>query len=255
MNGDDHALIHMERLSKIYDLGEVHVHALRSINLEVNTGEMVAIRGPSGSGKSTLMNILGCLDRPTSGSYWLNGQDVSRMSPDQLAGIRNRTIGFVFQGYNLLPRTTALENVELPLLYSGHSSRHSRQLARETLESLGLGDRIYHLPHQLSGGQQQRVAISRALVTNPRMILADEPTGNLDTLTSLDVMSVFQQLNADGITIVLITHELDIASYAHRVVVLTDGRVIRDQSNVPRDARADRTRLAAEVGEVPDEAD
>jgi putative ABC transport system ATP-binding protein len=243
-------LIRIDDLTKIYQLGEVSIHALNRINLQVFPGEMVAVQGASGSGKSTLMNIVGCLDRPTSGKYFLEDRDISGLTPNELAHIRNQTIGFVFQGFNLLNRTSAVENVELPLLYSGTSSRKSRELAIEALTSLGLGDRIHHLPNQLSGGQQQRVAICRALVSKPRMILADEPTGNLDTATSLDVMAIFQDLNAQGITVILITHEFDISQYAKRIVLLKDGRIIKDEAIQPRNAKADRKALMEERNEA-----
>jgi putative ABC transport system ATP-binding protein len=220
-------------LVKTYHVGEVTVRALRGASIDVETGEFVAVTGPSGSGKSTLMHILGCLDRPTSGTYVLDGKDVSRMSKDDLAMIRNRKIGFVFQGFNLLSRTTALDNVELPLLYNGANKmktaeRHKR--AMDALKAVGLGDRFHHFPNQLSGGQQQRVAIARALVTQPTILLADEPTGNLDTRTSIEVMDIFQRLNVErGITVLLITHEMDIAEYGTRLVRFRDGRIQLDQ--------------------------
>ncbi len=226
-------VISIRDLVKTYHVGEVTVRALRGASIDVDAGEFVAVTGPSGSGKSTLMHILGCLDRPTSGSYVLDGKDVSRMSKDELAIIRNRKIGFVFQGFNLLSRTTALDNVELPLLYNGASKmktaeRHKR--AMDALEAVGLGDRFHHFPNQLSGGQQQRVAIARALVTDPTILLADEPTGNLDTRTSIEVMGIFQKLNVErGITVLLITHELDIAEYGTRLVRFRDGRIQIDQ--------------------------
>ncbi len=226
-------VISIRDLVKTYHVGEVTVRALRGASIDVDAGEFVAVTGPSGSGKSTLMHILGCLDRPTSGSYVLDGKDVSRMSKDELAIIRNRKIGFVFQGFNLLSRTTALDNVELPLLYNGASKmktaeRHKR--AMDALEAVGLGDRFHHFPNQLSGGQQQRVAIARALVTDPTILLADEPTGNLDTRTSIEVMGIFQKLNVErGITVLLITHEMDIAEYGTRLVRFRDGRIQIDQ--------------------------
>ncbi|HSC26402.1 MAG TPA: ABC transporter ATP-binding protein [Vicinamibacterales bacterium] len=226
-------VISVRDLVKTYTVGEVIVRALRGANLDVEAGEFVAVTGPSGSGKSTLMHILGCLDRPTSGRYLLDGKDVSRMSKDELAAIRNKKIGFVFQGFNLLSRTTALDNVELPLLYNGGSrmktvERHRR--AMEALKAVNLSDRSHHYPNQLSGGQQQRVAIARALINEPSIILADEPTGNLDTRTSIEVMGIFQRLNRDrGITIILITHETDIAEYGTRLVRFRDGRIQVDQ--------------------------
>src|ERR671912_383450 len=219
-------------LTKTYQVGDIEVRALRGANLDVFPGEFVAVTGPSGSGKSTFMHIIGCLDRPTGGQYFLDGKDVSRMSKDELAIIRNRKIGFVFQGFNLLSRTTAMDNVELPLLYNGTlklktAERHRR--AKEALASVGLGDRYDHFPNQLSGGQQQRVAIARALVTQPAILLADEPTGNLDTRTSIEVMGIFQALNKErGITILLITHEMDIAEYGTRFVRFRDGKIQTD---------------------------
>jgi len=241
------AVISIRDLVKTYHVGEVTVRALRGANLDVEAGEFVAVTGPSGSGKSTLMHILGCLDRPTSGSYVLDGKDVSRMSKDDLAIIRNQKIGFVFQGFNLLSRTTALDNVELPLLYNGAvklkaSERHKRSM--EALQAVGLGERFHHYPNQLSGGQQQRVAIARALVTQPTMLLADEPTGNLDTRTSIEVMGIFQKLNVErGITVLLITHEMDIAEYGTRLVRFRDGRIQSDQTIATR--RNAATELAA----------
>ncbi len=226
---DNDAVIRVENVKKTYLTGKTEVHALRGVSVTLERGEMVAIMGASGSGKSTLMNILGCLDRPTSGSYWLDGVRVDGMTKNQLADIRNAKIGFVFQGFNLLARTTALENVELPLLYdrSGHKL-DTKRMSREALERVGLGERLDHEPSELSGGQQQRVAIARALVTRPAILLADEPTGNLDTHTSVEVLSVFQGLNEQGITIILVTHEHDIAQYCRRVVELRDGHVVRD---------------------------
>jgi putative ABC transport system ATP-binding protein len=226
-------VIQVRGLVKTYQVGEVTVRALRGADMDVEAGEFVAITGPSGSGKSTLMHILGCLDRPTSGQYILDGKDVSRMSKDELAVIRNRKIGFVFQGFNLLSRTTALDNVELPLLYNGSlklksADRHKR--AMDALTAVNLADRFHHLPNQLSGGQQQRVAIARALVTQPTMLLADEPTGNLDTRTSIEVMGLIQKLNREqGITVLLITHEMDIAEYGTRFIRFRDGKIQVDQ--------------------------
>jgi putative ABC transport system ATP-binding protein len=225
-------VISVRNLIKTYIVGEVEVRALRGVSLDVAPGEFVAITGPSGSGKSTLMHILGCLDRPTSGQYVLDGQDVSRMSKDQLAEVRNKKIGFVFQGFNLLSRTTALDNVELPLLYRGGirtAERHRR--AMEALSAVGLGKRSDHHPNQLSGGQQQRVAIARALITQPSILLADEPTGNLDTRTSIEVMGIFQRLNKErGITVLLITHEHDIAEYGTRIISCRDGHIVSDNA-------------------------
>jgi putative ABC transport system ATP-binding protein len=224
-------VIGVRNLVKTYVVGEVEVRALRGVNLEVQRGEFIAVTGPSGSGKSTFMHIVGCLDRPTSGQYFLDGQDVSRMSKDALAAVRNKKIGFVFQGFNLLSRTSALDNVELPLLYRGGMKsvdRHKRAI--EVLEAVGLGNRADHHPNQLSGGQQQRVAIARALINHPSILLADEPTGNLDTRTSIEVMDIFQRLNRErAITVVLITHEIDIAEYGTRIVSFRDGLVVADK--------------------------
>ena len=223
------AVIRLESITKTYVAGRNQVHALRQVDLTVEPGEMIAIVGASGSGKSTLMNLLGCLDTPTSGSYTLDGVRVDSLGADALADLRNRKVGFVFQGFNLLARTTALENVELPLLYD-RSARwgDTTALAREALTRVGLGDRVEHQPSELSGGQQQRVAIARALVTQPTLVLADEPTGNLDTRTSVEVVALFQALNDQGITLLLVTHETDIAQYARRIVEVRDGRIIRD---------------------------
>ena len=249
-------VITVKNLVKTYVVGEVEVRALRGLSLVVQRGEFVAVTGPSGSGKSTLMHILGCLDRPTSGEYILDGSDVSRMSRDQLAEIRNRKIGFVFQGFNLLSRTTALDNVELPLLYGAGgkmrgAARHKR--AMEVLTAVGLGKRYDHHPNQLSGGQQQRVAIARALITNPSILLADEPTGNLDTRTSIEVMGIFQRLNKErGITVLLITHEHDIAEYGTRIIACRDGHIVTDQQVTHRrNADEELQALPVEVPDVP----
>jgi|SRR2546422_780969 len=231
------ALIVAEELTKDYRLGSHTVHALRGVSVEVERGEFVAVMGPSGSGKSTFMNILGCLDSPTAGRYLIDGEDVAGLARDELARIRNRKIGFVFQTFNLLPRTSALENVELPVLYSGLPARERRARARERLDVVGLAERAAHHPSQLSGGQQQRVAIARALVNDPAVLLADEPTGNLDTRTSIEILILMQRLNRQGVTIILITHEPDIAAYAHRVLTFRDGRLLRDDPvPSPRDA-------------------
>ncbi len=220
------SIIAVKHLVKIYKMGDIEVHALRGINLDIEQGEFAAIMGASGSGKSTFMNILGCLDIPTSGEYLLDGVDVARLDKDELARLRNKKLGFVFQAFNLLPRTTALENVELPLLYSNnHSSTQRREKAMEALAAVGLADRAGHYSNQLSGGQQQRVAIARSLVNDPVVILADEPTGNLDTRTSVEVIEIFQKLNEKGITVVLVTHETDIAQFATRNIVFRDGKV------------------------------
>jgi putative ABC transport system ATP-binding protein len=232
-------IISLRNLTKTYQMGDNTVHALRSVSLDVEQGEFVTIIGPSGSGKSTLMHILGCLDRPTSGQFLLNGRDVSSLPRDELAGIRNKQIGFVFQGFNLLPRTTALENVEVPLLYNRPampaSERHKRALA--ALTAMGLGERAHHHPSQLSGGQQQRVAIARALVNEPSLILADEPTGNLDTKTSVEVMALLQELREKRtITVVLITHDMDVARYGTRIVSIRDGQIVSDKPNAAMQA-------------------
>jgi putative ABC transport system ATP-binding protein len=222
------ALISARHLAKTYQLGEQAVHALRDVSLDVMPGEFVAIMGPSGSGKSTLMNLIGALDTPTSGTLMIDGAEITHLGSDALAELRNRTIGFVFQQFNLLRRTTALENVKLPLLYSRHRPPDLAAAARARLEEVGLGDRIDHLPSQLSGGQQQRVAIARALVNSPRLILADEPTGALDTETSAEIMALLERLNAGGLTVIIVTHEPDIAAHARRLVRLRDGRIIED---------------------------
>lgn len=224
-------VIAVKDLVKTYIVGEVEVRALRGVSLDVQPGEFVSVTGPSGSGKSTLMHIIGCLDRPTSGQYVLDGQDVSKMTKDQLAEVRNKKIGFVFQGFNLLSRTTALDNVELPLLYGGRmKTAERRRLAMQALTAVGLDTRSDHHPNQLSGGQQQRVAIARALITKPSILLADEPTGNLDSRTSIEVMGIFQRLNVErGITVLLITHERDIAEYGTRIIACRDGHIVSDQ--------------------------
>ncbi len=243
------ALISVRDLTKTYDLGEMKVRALRGITLDVGAGEFVALTGPSGSGKSTFMHLLGCLDRPSSGAYLLDGHDVAATPKRALSRVRNTTIGFVFQGFNLLPRTSAVENVELPLLYAGGiSGRERHQRAVEALQAVGLGDRLHHHPNQLSGGQQQRVAIARALVNRPKLLLADEPTGNLDTRTSIEVMGIFQRLNAErGLTIVLVTHEPDIAEYGTRIVAFRDGLVRSDHAvDVRRSAAVEITRIPQE---------
>jgi putative ABC transport system ATP-binding protein len=233
-------LINIEHLVRTYTLGEVEVHALRGVSVEVSKGEFVAIMGASGSGKSTFMNILGCLDTPTKGSYMLDGIDVGKLTRDELALIRNKKIGFVFQGFNLLSRTTALENVELPLFYSSITNKDRKEKSIAALDKVGLEERIYHYPNQLSGGQQQRVAIARALVNSPSIVLADEPTGNLDSRTSIEVMEIFQKLNDQGITIILVTHEPDISSFAKRHVVFRDGKIKSDKTN-------NNPRIATEV--------
>ncbi len=230
-NRADGSLIAIDHLTKVYQLGEVEVHALRGVSLHVSKGEFVAIMGASGSGKSTFMNILGCLDKPTKGTYVLEGIDVGNLSRDELAAIRNKKIGFVFQGFNLLSRTSAIENVELPMFYSTVSNKFRKSKAIEALNRVGLGDRIHHYPNQLSGGQQQRVAIARSLVNDPSIILADEPTGNLDSRTSVEVMGIFQELNSHGITIILVTHEPDIAQFAKRHVIFRDGKIRADKTN------------------------
>lgn len=222
-------MIQLFDICKIYKMGDTEVYALNGINLNVDKNEFVAILGPSGSGKSTLMNIIGCLDTPTSGTYILDGSEVSRLSDNQLAEIRNSKIGFVFQQFNLIPQLTALENVELPLIYKGVPASKRHKLAKEALERVGLSDRIYHRPRQLSGGQQQRVAIARALVTSPSIILADEPTGNLDSKSGAEIMSIFKELHAQGSTIVLITHDNAIAQQAKRIVRIQDGQIIEDR--------------------------
>jgi putative ABC transport system ATP-binding protein len=254
MNNNE-AVIRTERVTKIYDSGEIQVEALKGINLGINPGELVAIMGASGSGKSTMLNILGCLDYPSGGDYYLDGIHVNDLDRDQLADIRNQKIGFVFQGFNLLARTTAFENVELPLLYTRNAPNQDiALLTRQALERVGLAERAQHYPNQLSGGQQQRVAIARALVNQPAIILADEPTGNLDTRTSIEIMATFQELNRQGITIIMVTHEHDIAAYCKRIIEFRDGRIIRDLTVAhPHDAGKDletsRWQTAAGQGE------
>jgi putative ABC transport system ATP-binding protein len=242
-------IIKLENFSKTYHTGEVDVHAVRAVSLEIMPGEFVAVMGASGSGKSTLMNTVGCLDRPTGGKYFLDGIDISRLDRDQLASLRNRKIGFVFQGFNLLARTSALENVELPMIYMRPSlgAREQRTRALRALQVVGLADRADHHPNQLSGGQQQRVAIARSLVNRPKLLLADEPTGNLDTQTSIEIMGVFQDLNRRGMTVVMVTHELDIARYTQRMVVMRDGRIVKDEPVPQRlDAAEEMRKLEAQ---------
>jgi putative ABC transport system ATP-binding protein len=238
-------LIEVVDLAKDYVLGDTVVHALAGVTLSIDAGEFVAVMGPSGSGKSTFMNLIGCLDRPTRGQYRLAGEDVAHLDADRLAAIRNRRIGFVFQQFNLLARTSALENVELPLIYAGVPAKERRARAAAKLAQVGLADRAGHHPAQLSGGQQQRVAIARALANEPALILADEPTGALDSRTSLEIMALLQQLNRNGITVVLVTHERDIAAYAARLITFRDGRVRSDERQSPRDAAADLARADA----------
>lgn len=245
-------VIEISGVKKVYRMGETEVFALRGVDLTVNAGELLAVMGSSGSGKSTLMNILGCLDIPTAGSYVLDGIRVDGMSRNDLADLRNRKLGFVFQGFNLLPRTSAVENVELPLLYDRTGRwTNTRALAVQALERVGLGARLEHQPSELSGGQQQRVAIARALVTQPTLLLADEPTGNLDSRTSIEVMALFQALNEQGITVIIVTHEPDIAQYAHRVIEVRDGQIMKDHAiSAPRRAADDVVALDAEAAEI-----
>jgi putative ABC transport system ATP-binding protein len=240
-------IIATEGLVKDYRLGPHTVHALRGVSVTIERGEFVAVMGPSGSGKSTFMNLLGCLDTPTAGRYLLDGRDVAGLHRDALARIRNARIGFVFQQFNLLPRTSALENVELPLLYAGLPARERRRRARERLEAVGLGDRADHQPSQLSGGQQQRVAIARALVNDPDVVLADEPTGNLDSRTSIEILALLQRLNRAGLTLVLVTHERDVAAYAGRTLIFRDGRLLGDTRAAAQDAAAALAALPEET--------
>jgi len=236
-------MINLRGITKIYSTGTIQLAALQSVNLHVAAGEFVAIMGPSGSGKSTMLNLLGCLDTPTAGEYFLEGINVAKASNDQLAVIRNQKIGFIFQGFNLLPRTTAIENVELPLLYAGLTSKERRQRALKAIEAVGLADRVHHKPKELSGGQQQRVAIARALVTNPALILADEPTGNLDSRSSEDILAIFQKLHSMGNTIIIVTHERSITEYTRRVVRFRDGRIEKDETAAPSRVRNSFTHL------------
>jgi putative ABC transport system ATP-binding protein len=243
-SGEQPPVIVVSKLKKDYRLGATVVHALRGVSLQIERGEFVAVMGPSGSGKSTFMNLLGCLDRPTGGAYLLDGIPVRHMNADQLAAVRNRKIGFVFQSFNLLSRSSALKNVMLPLVYAGMPAKERRRRARRALEAVGLGERAQHRPVELSGGQQQRVAIARALVNRPAILLADEPTGNLDSRTSVEIMAILQELNAEGLTIVLVTHEPDIAAYCKRQVLFRDGLVVRDSLNAaPRVAREELAKL------------
>jgi len=248
-------IIHLERIHKVYHMGDIEVHALRSVSLEIRRGEFVAIMGPSGSGKSTMMNIIGCLDRPTKGQYFLESVDVSTVDKAGLADIRNQKVGFVFQSFNLVPRTSALENVELPLIYAGVGSSERKRRARGALAEVGLSDRERNMPNQLSGGQQQRVALARALVNNPSLILADEPTGALDTRTSVEVMEIFQRLNRErDLTVIVVTHEPDIAQYAQRIIQFRDGRIHRDFAVENRKNASDVLQQLPPDGEDEDES-
>jgi putative ABC transport system ATP-binding protein len=251
-------MIDIKNVTKVYQMGEVEVHALRGVSLEIENGEFLTIMGPSGSGKSTLMNLLGCLDSPTEGRYHLHDQDVSTLSDTQLAHIRNKEIGFVFQMFNLLPRTSALRQVELPLMYAGVGARERRKRARAALEAVGLGDRMGHKPDELSGGQQQRVAVARALVTQPSIIMADEPTGNLDSKSGTEVLCIFQQLNEQGITVIFVTHDPEIAAYSRRVIHLRDGLIEQDNvsESLALDCQPAEDRIAALYAETatPDQA-
>ena len=225
----ENLVIKVENLQKTYKMGDIEVKALRGVSLNITEGEFIAIMGSSGSGKSTFMNIIGCLDRPTAGEYFLEGIDIKEKTENDLSYIRNQKIGFVFQAFNLIPRTTSLKNVELPLIYGKISSNERKERAKSMLEIVGLGDRIYHLPNELSGGQKQRVAIARALANNPSIILADEPTGNLDSSSSKEIMELFRQLNSEGKTVIIVTHERDIAEYTDRIITFKDGEIIKDE--------------------------
>ncbi len=248
-------LLRFEQVTKVYRMGDIDVHALRGLDLTVNEGEFVAVMGTSGSGKSTLMNILGCLDVPSDGTYVLDGTRVDGLGKNELADLRNQKLGFVFQGFNLLPRTSALDNVELPLLYDRAKRwKNTKQLAADALTRVGLGERLDHEPSELSGGQQQRVAIARALVTQPTLLLADEPTGNLDSRTTIEVMALFQELNDQGITILLVTHEPEVARYAKRIVEVRDGRIVRDHPVATRHRAADDLRVLDDEGGVNSES-
>ncbi len=247
----ERTVLEARSVSKCYHLGEVDVHALREVDLSICEGQMLSIMGPSGSGKSTLMHLIGLLDRPTSGSVVVEGEEVSRMTPNELAAVRNRRIGFVFQSFNLLSRTTALANVELPLVYAGVSGSERTRRARAALERVGLADRLGHLPNQLSGGQQQRVAIARALVTDPSIVLADEPTGNLDSSSGVEVMNILQELNEHGITVVIVTHDDDVARHSERIVHIRDGRIVRDEAVTARILAAEVERPATTGSDEP----
>ncbi len=252
----ERGLIELDHIHKTYTMGEMHVHALRGVSFRVDRGEFIAIMGASGSGKSTMMNIVGCLDRPSKGTYTLDGTDVSKLSKDERADIRNRKVGFVFQGFNLLSRTSAIENVELPMLYANVKSEDRHRIARNALQAVGLAGRELNHPNQLSGGQQQRVAIARALVNDPVLILADEPTGNLDSRTSVEVMEIFQKLNNEqGITIVLVTHEHDIAEYAKRVVIFKDGRINKDYPVLTRRDATEELKNLPVIGDDDEDED
>jgi putative ABC transport system ATP-binding protein len=241
------ALIETSKLTRLYHLGGETVHALQDVSLSVEAGDFVAVMGPSGSGKSTFMNVIGCLDRPTSGSYTLDGETISALGGDALAAVRNRKIGFVFQQFHLLDRLDALANVELPMLYAGEDRHLRREKAEAALVRVGLGERSHHRPTQLSGGQQQRVAVARALVNNPKMLLADEPTGALDSRTSVEIMALFQELNRDGTTVIVVTHEPDVARYATRLIRFRDGHVLSDARQAPADAAAELAALLADA--------